>query len=86
MDTEGARALAARIAAGPPDEDGESKPEATGDPKPEATEDSDSEPPPEPAAASESAVEIVYVKPEEAPRRDVRIYVRGRDGSLERQP
>jgi hypothetical protein len=70
MDTEGARALAARIAAGPPDEDGNPKPETPG----------------EPAAAPESAVEIVYLKPEQAPRREVRTYVRGRDGSLERQP
>jgi hypothetical protein len=80
MDTEGARALAARIAAGPPGEDG--------DPKPETPQDAKTETPrePEPAAAPESAVEIVYLKPEQAPRHEVRIYVRGRDGSLERQP
>ena len=77
MDTEGARALAARIAAGPPDEDGEPT-ETPRDPKPET--------PQEPSAAPESAVEIVHVTPEQAPRREVRIYVRGRDGSLERQP
>ena len=93
MDTEGARALAARIAAGPPDEDGEPKPEAPQDMKPEAPEDSKPEAPRDPTpeapsgpAARENAVEIVYVKPEQAPRREVRIYVRGRDGSLERQP
>ena len=78
MDTEGARALAARIAAGPPDEDGKPTPEATRTPKPDT--------PPEPATAPESGVEIVYVKPEEVARREARIYVRGRDGSLERQP
>ena len=85
MDTEGARALAARIAAGPPDEDGEPKPEAPQDSKSEAPRDPKPEAPSEPAAR-ESDVEIVYVKPDQAPRREVRIYVRGRDGSLERQP
>lgn len=86
MDTEGARALAARIAAGPPDEDGDPKPESLQDPELETPKDAESETPPEPAAPPESAVEIVHVKPEQAPRREVRIYVRGRDGSLERQP
>ena len=69
MDTEGARALAARIAAGPPEEDGAPKPDTR----------------PAPTAGPESAVQIVYVKPEQARRREVRIYVRGRDGALERQ-
>jgi hypothetical protein len=77
MDTEGARALAARIAAGPPGEDGDPKPETPQDETPRE---------PKPAAAPESAVEIVYLKQEQAPRHEVRIYVRGRDGSLERQP
>jgi hypothetical protein len=70
MDTEGARALAARIAAGPPDEDGNPKTQT----------------PRVPEAAQKSAVEIVYLKPEQAAGREVRIYVRGRDGTLERQP
>jgi hypothetical protein len=75
MDAEGARALAQRIAAGPPrDEDGEPKPE----PKPAQP----SHTPPEPPEA-ESSVEIVYVKPHPARRRDVRIYVLGEDGHLE---
>lgn len=82
MDTEGARALAARIAAGPPTEDGapqDETPRRPQEPRPSA-----------PSVArvtsgSQSAVEIVYLKPERAPRREVRIYVRGRDGTLERQ-
>ena len=69
MDTKGARALAARIAAGPPEEE---LPDAEPSPAP-------------PAPEPESAVETIYVKPERAPRREVRIYVRGRDGTLERQ-
>jgi hypothetical protein len=76
MDPEGARALAKRIAAGPPrDEDGEPQPE----PRPAVPE------PPKPSepAQPESSVEIVYVKPHPARRRDVRIYVRGEDGHLE---
>jgi len=80
MDPEGARALAQRIAAGPPrDEDGEPKPE----PKPEPRSAQPSHTPPEPPDA-ESSVEIVYVKPHPARRRDVRIYVLGEDGRLER--
>jgi hypothetical protein len=75
MDPEGARALAQRIAAGPPREDGEPKPE----PRPAPP----SRKPPEPPEA-ESSVEIVYVKAHPARRRDVRIYVRGEDGRLER--
>ena len=69
MDTEGARALAARIAAGKPEEKGSPGPE-----KPSVPEN------PRP-----SAVQIVYLRPEKV-RRDVRTYVRGRDGALERQP
>ena len=70
MDTEGARALAARIAAGKPeDEDGGPRAEKPSVPK-------------EPRATN---VQIVYLRPEKV-RRDVRIYVRGRDGALERQP
>jgi hypothetical protein len=76
MDPEGARALAERIAAGPPqDADGDRQPE--GRPARPTREPSQ---PPQP----DSAVEIVYLKPEPAPRREVRIYVRGPDGHLER--
>ena len=82
MDTEGARALAARIAAGPPGEKGTPQDETPGkrqEPRPSV---------PLPArvtSRSESAVQIVYLKPERAPRREVRIYVRGSEGTLERQ-
>jgi hypothetical protein len=80
VDTKGARALAERIASGPPDEEGAPKDEPPA--KPEEPRPSGGPPArPEP----KSAVEIVYVKPEQAPRREVRIYVRGRDGKLERQ-
>ena len=79
MDTEGARALAERIASGPPQEEGtESPAPAAPEPEPRRT----VEPQPKPA---ESAVEIVYVKPAPAPRREVRIYVRGPRGGLERR-
>ena len=81
MDTEGARALAARIAAGPPDEERAPAPEGDVPREPRVT-----APAPERrTTASKSAVEVVYVKAEQAPRREVRIYVRGRDGALERQ-
>jgi len=82
VDTEGARALAARIAAGPPGEEGapqDETPRKPQEPLPGA---------PSPArvtSRSESAVQIVYLKPERAPRREVRIYVRGPEGTLERQ-
>jgi hypothetical protein len=76
MDTEGARALAERIAAGPPREEGE-------DPgavrrKRETSRKVERQPHP-------SSVEIVYVKPAPGPRREVRIYVRGPHGELERR-
>jgi len=80
VDTEGARALAERIAAGKPaDEVHDSKP---GPPR--------SDRPGSPPRAclttrSQTTVEIVYLKAVKAPRRDVRIYVRGDDGSLERR-
>jgi hypothetical protein len=82
VDTEGARALAARIAAGPPGEKGDPQDETDGkfeEPRPSV---------PSPArvtSRSESTVQIVYVKPERAPRREVRIYVRGPEGTLERE-
>lgn len=76
MDTEGARALAERIASGPPQEEGAEPPPAAPQPRPKV------EPQPKPTS---DKVEIVYLKPAPAPRREVRIYVRGRDGALERQ-
>ena len=36
-------------------------------------------------AAPASAVQIVHLKPEQVPRREVRIYVRGPNGDLERR-
>src|SRR4029079_13654584 len=76
MDPEGARALAERIAAGPPQD-------ADRDPKPEARPARSSRKRSQPSRP-ESAVEIVYLKPERAARREVIIYVRGPDGHLER--
>ena len=77
MDAEGARALAERIAAGKPME--------------EASADAESlrnrvevEAQPSPAVPA-SAVQIVRLKPERATRREVRIYVRGPNGELERR-
>ena len=81
MDPKGARVLAERIASGPPRDEGEEPADAAG-PTPPAAEPSlprKEEPP-----ADASPVETVYVKPRPAPRRDVRIYVRGQDGRLER--
>ena len=85
MDTEGARALAERIASGPPQDEREKAPLRTEPPLPR----------PEPAAPrrspsggrSKTTVEIFYVKPKPTPtpRRDVRIYVRGANGELERR-
>ena len=76
MDTKGARALAARIASGPPqDEDAEPPPP----PAPESRRRVEPQPKP-----SSGPVEIVYVKSTPAPRREVRIYVRGPQG-LERR-
>jgi len=71
VDTEGARALAERIAAGQP---------RNGDER---------EPPDRPAtfsrkAAEGSSVETVYIRPHPVRRADLRVYVRGADGSLER--
>jgi hypothetical protein len=75
VDAEGARALAERIAAGKPADDVHaSKPAPPNDDRPS--------PPP---TRSESTVEIVYLKAVKAPRGDVRIYVRGQDGALERR-
>ena len=80
MDTKGARVLAERIAAGPPPEEGEEKPRPSEPPAVSPTLGEEQDEPP-PAAF---AVEIVYLKPHPARRRDVRIYVRGPDGRLGR--
>jgi hypothetical protein len=76
MDPEGARALAKRIADGPPREEEEA-------PKPQQSLPPHSD---ESARSSQprSLVEIVYVKPHRVRRPDVRIYVRGPDGHLAR--
>ena len=77
MDAEGARALAERIAAGKPvDEDS-----AVSEP-PRNQVAGDARPSP---AVPASAVQIVRLKPERATRREVRIYVRGPNGELERR-
>lgn len=82
MDAEGARALAERIAAGKPAEDGKPA-EASAPSKPPRGEEV-SEPGPSEAAPA-SAVQIVHLEPEQAPRREVRTYVRGPNGELERR-
>ncbi len=79
MDTEGARALAERIASGPPQEEGAEQPA----PRPREPRRK-VEPRRKPKPTSDR-VEIVYVKPAPAPRREVRIYVRGSQGELERR-
>ena len=78
MDAEGARALAERIAAGKPaEEQSAAFSESTRSRVvPEAR--------PSPAVPA-SAVQIVQLKPERATRREVRIYVRGPNGELERR-
>jgi len=71
VDTNGARALAERIAAGAPRDGDEAKPPArTGTSSPET--------------AEASSVETVYIRPRPVRRPDLRIYVRGADGGLER--
>ena len=79
MDTEGARALAERIASGPPRKEGE-EPEAV---RRKSASRRNVEAHVQPSSGS---VEIVYVKPAPGPRREVRIYVRGPHGELERRP
>lgn len=76
MDAEGARVLAARIAAGRPVEDG--SPEAELGPVPDGRHAGGAPP-------GRISVQIVHLKPQRTARRDVRIYVRGRDGALRRQ-
>lgn len=64
VDTEGARALAKRIALGPPRGEGD-------------------EPVPRKTGRGTAPVEV-YLKPRPGRRREVRTYVRGADGHLER--
>ena len=78
MDTAGARALAERIASGKP-ENAEAQ-QVQDDPKPRA-----SVPLARATMSPPSAVQIVYLKPSLAVRLDVRIYVLGRGGGLERR-
>jgi len=85
VDTEGARALAARIAAGPPAEEGAPQDETSRKPQEPQEHRPNAPSPARVTSRSDSAVEIVYLKPERAPRREVRIYVRGPEGTLERQ-
>jgi hypothetical protein len=82
VDPKGARALAARIASGPPDERDEETPRAH-DPTALSAEEKDPQKGPA-EGHSPTGVEIVQVKPDSAPRREVRIYVRGPNGDLER--
>jgi hypothetical protein len=78
MDPEGARALAKRIADGPPGD------ERAG-PQNDATLAQRIEEQVLPVGPGRP-LETVYVKPRPVTRADVRIYVRGADGRLERQP
>jgi hypothetical protein len=82
MDAAGARALAERIASGPPQEQGEEPNAMPRKPEPRCKVEPQPQPRPQPRSSS---VEIVYVKPAPGPRREVRIYVRGPDGELERR-
>ena len=77
MDTKGARALAERIASGPPQKE-EAEPPA----RPAPERGRRVEPQRKPTSGR---VEIVYLEPAPAPRREVRIYVRGPQGALERR-
>jgi hypothetical protein len=76
VDAEGARALAERIAAGKPAEEASAVPESLQDPVVGALPSQ---------AVPASPVQIVRLKPEPATRREVRIYVRGPNGELERR-
>ena len=77
VDAEGARALAERIAAGKPAEEASAAPEPPRDPVVVEAQ-------PSPAVPA-GPVQIVRLKPEPATRREVRIYVRGPNGELERR-
>jgi hypothetical protein len=77
VDAEGARALAERIAAGKPAEEASAVPESLRDPVVIGAQPNQ--------AAPASPVHIVRLKPEPATRREVRIYVRGPNGELERR-
>jgi hypothetical protein len=76
VDAEGARALAERIAAGKPAEEASAVPEPLQDPVVVGA---------QPSQVPASPVQIVPLKPEPATRREVRIYVRGPNGELERR-
>ena len=71
MDAEGARALAERIASGPPERAG--APVLPEQMRKHA------------ASMRTTALESVYVRPKPAPGREVRTYVRGPDGELKRR-
>jgi hypothetical protein len=77
VDAEGARALAERIAAGKPPEEPAVLPESPRNRVVVETQPSQ--------AVPASAVQIVRLKPERATRREMRIYVRGPNGELERR-
>ena len=77
MDVEGARALAERIAAGKPAEE-----ESAVSESPRNRVLAQAQPS---QAVPANAVQIVRLKPERATRREVRIYVRGPNGELERR-
>lgn len=79
VDAEGARALAERIAAGKPVEEASADAES---PRNRVEVEVEAQPSP---AVPASAVQIVRLKPERATRREVRIYVRGPNGELERR-
>ena len=71
VDAEGARALAERIASGPPEHAG--APVVPDQMRRHA------------ASMRTAALEIVYMRPKPAPRRKLRTYVRGPDGELKRR-
>jgi hypothetical protein len=71
VDAEGARALAERIASGPPEHAG--APAVPEQMRKQA------------ASMRTAALESVYVRPKPAARREVRTYVRGPDGELKRR-
>jgi len=82
VDPEGARALADRIKSGPPREESEERPAGAGAVPPKGTPFPASKP--AKSRGARSLDEVVYIKPRPVTRPDVRIYVRGQDGHLER--
>jgi hypothetical protein len=73
IDTEGARALAARIAAGPPDQTAQDPAIQPSDGRPAGSEE------------AEDRVQIVRMKQTAASKREVRVFVMGPDGRLVRR-